>query len=153
MIHAVVRASRIADIYIMVIVNNCLVAPLRYREVVLECRFEPKRRRRSNTNEAFKDIVYNVVQAAHFGKAGRELADELGAEEEDDILYGVFAVTDDSGDPEHDSALCAFPLDSVNLFIDEGVEDCCKSGPEQLSRGLCHFQPCESCPHEVSSEY
>ncbi|KAL6464319.1 hypothetical protein MHYP_G00266360 [Metynnis hypsauchen] len=124
----------------------------RYREVVLECRFEPKRRRRRNASEAFKDIVYNVVQAAHFGKAGRELADELGAEEEDDILYGVFAVTDDSGVPEHDSALCAFPMDSVNLFIDEGVEDCCKSGPEQLSRGLCHFQPCESCPHEVSLE-
>ncbi|KAL7843711.1 hypothetical protein AOLI_G00252230 [Acnodon oligacanthus] len=120
----------------------------RYREVVLECRFEPKRRRRRNANEAFKDIVYNVVQAAHFGKAGRELADELGAEEEDDILYGVFAVTDDSGVPEHDSALCAFSMDSVNSFIDKGVEDCCKSGPEQLSRGLCHFQPCESCPHE-----
>uniref|UniRef100_A0A8B9I0H8 receptor protein-tyrosine kinase n=1 Tax=Astyanax mexicanus TaxID=7994 RepID=A0A8B9I0H8_ASTMX len=120
----------------------------RYREVVLECRFEPKRRRRRNTSEAFKDIVYNVVQAAHFGKAGRDLADELGAEEEDDILYGVFAVTDDSGVPEHDSALCAFPMDSVNSFIDEGVDDCCMSGPEQLSRGLCHFQPCESCPHE-----
>nr|XP_055040727.1 macrophage-stimulating protein receptor isoform X2 [Misgurnus anguillicaudatus] len=120
----------------------------RYREIVLECRFEPKRRRRSNVSEPFKDVVYNVVQAAHFGKAGRELADELGAEEEDDILYGVFAVTDDSGVPEHDSALCAFPMDTVNTAIDDGVEDCCKSGPEQLSRGLCHFQPCESCPHE-----
>ncbi|XP_073682015.1 macrophage-stimulating protein receptor [Garra rufa] len=120
----------------------------RYREIVLECRFEPKRRRRSNGSEPFKDVVYNVVQAAHFGKAGRELADELGAEEEDDILYGVFAVTDDSGVPEHDSALCAFPMDTVNTAIDDGVEDCCKSGPEQLSRGLCHFQPCESCPHE-----
>ncbi|XP_051529431.1 macrophage-stimulating protein receptor isoform X2 [Myxocyprinus asiaticus] len=120
----------------------------RYREIVLECRFEPKRRRRSNGSEPFKDVVYNVVQAAHFGKAGRELADELGAEEKDDILYGVFAVTDDSGVPEHDSALCAFPMDTVNTAIDDGVEDCCKSGPEQLSRGLCHFQPCESCPHE-----
>ncbi|XP_060766458.1 macrophage-stimulating protein receptor [Neoarius graeffei] len=126
----------------------------RYREVVLECRFEPKRRRRNaggtstGASEAFKDIVYNVVQAAHFSKAGRELADELGAEENDDILYGVFAVTDDSGVTEHNSALCAFPMDVVNKFIDQGVEDCCKSGPEQLSRGLCHFQTCESCPHE-----
>ncbi|XP_076859458.1 macrophage-stimulating protein receptor isoform X2 [Brachyhypopomus gauderio] len=126
----------------------------RYREVVLECRFEPKRRRRragaggGAGGGAFKDVVYNVVQAAHFSKAGRELADELGAGDEDDILYGVFAVTDDSGVPEPDSALCAFPMNSVNSFIDEGVEDCCKSGPEQLSRGLCHFQPCESCPHE-----
>ncbi|XP_036386947.1 macrophage-stimulating protein receptor [Megalops cyprinoides] len=118
----------------------------RYREVVLECRFEPKRRRRRR--EAFRDVVYNVLQAAHFGRAGKELAEELGAEEEDDILYGVFAVTDDSGEPDHDSALCAFPVDNVNKAIDEGVDACCTSGPEQLSRGLCHFQPCESCPHE-----
>ncbi|TNN67351.1 Macrophage-stimulating protein receptor [Liparis tanakae] len=120
----------------------------RYREVILECRFEPKRRRRNVASEPYKDVVYNVVQAAHFGTAGRELAEELGAEEEDDILYGVFAVTDDSGATEHDSALCAFPIDNVNKAIVDGVDDCCESGPEQLSRGLCHFQPCESCPHE-----
>uniref|UniRef100_A0AAY5L3W5 Macrophage-stimulating protein receptor n=1 Tax=Esox lucius TaxID=8010 RepID=A0AAY5L3W5_ESOLU len=122
----------------------------RYREVVLECRFEPKRRRRNvaSGTEAFKDVVYNVVQAAHFSRAGKELAEELGAEEEDDILYGVFAVTDDNGITEPDSALCAFPMDNVNKAIDDGVDDCCKSGPEQLSRGLCHFQACESCPHE-----
>ncbi|KAF3855839.1 hypothetical protein F7725_016562, partial [Dissostichus mawsoni] len=120
----------------------------RYREVILECRFEPKRRRRNVASEPYKDVVYNVVQAAHFGKAGRELAEELGAEEEDDILYGVFAVTDDNGVTEHDSALCAFPMDNVNKAIVDGVDDCCESGPEQLSRGLCHFQSCESCPHE-----
>ncbi|KAM4581933.1 macrophage-stimulating protein receptor isoform 2-T3 [Fundulus diaphanus] len=120
----------------------------RYRELILECRFEPKRRRRNIRSEPYKDIVYNVVQAAYFGKAGRELAEELGAEEEDDILYGVFAVTDDSGVTENDSALCAFPMDNVNKAIVDGVDDCCQSGPEQLSRGLCHFQPCESCPHE-----
>ena len=124
----------------------------RYREVSLECRFEPKRRRRRNAaSKAFKDVVYNVVQAAHFGKAGREVAEELGAEEEDDILYGVFAVTDDNGVTEHESALCAFPMDNINTAISDGVDDCCESGPEQLSRGLCHFQYCESCPHEVSS--
>ncbi|XP_077583217.1 macrophage-stimulating protein receptor isoform X1 [Stigmatopora nigra] len=120
----------------------------RYREVILECRFEPKRRRRNVASEPYKDVVYNVVQAAHFGKAGRELAEELGAEEEDDILYGVFAVVDDNGVTEHDSAVCAFPMDNVNEAIADGVDDCCESGPEQLSRGLCHFQQCESCPHE-----
>ncbi|XP_061584010.1 macrophage-stimulating protein receptor [Cololabis saira] len=120
----------------------------RYRELILECRFEPKRRRRNIPSEPYKDIVYNVVQAAYFGKAGRELAEELGAEEEDDILYGVFAVTDDNGVTENDSALCAFPMDNVNKAIVDGVDDCCESGPEQLSRGICHFQSCESCPHE-----
>ncbi|KAJ8370521.1 hypothetical protein SKAU_G00105490 [Synaphobranchus kaupii] len=117
----------------------------RYREVVLECRFEPKRRRRSAT---YHDVIYNAVQAAHFGKAGKELAGELGVLVEDDILYGVFAVTDEDGEPIDDSALCAFPINDVNRAIEEGAEACCIASTEQLSRGLCHFQPCESCPHE-----
>ncbi|KAJ8257911.1 hypothetical protein GJAV_G00191050 [Gymnothorax javanicus] len=117
----------------------------RYREVVLECRFEPKRRRRSAT---YHDVIYNAVQAAHFGKAGDEFASELGVTVHDDILYGVFAMTDKDGEPLDDSALCAFPIKFVNKAIEAGVTACCTSGTEQLSRGLCHFQPCESCPHE-----
>ncbi|XP_035487698.1 macrophage-stimulating protein receptor isoform X2 [Scophthalmus maximus] len=119
-----------------------------YREVVLECRYEPKRRRRRR--EAFKDIVYNGLQAAHLGRAGKDLADELGVELTEDILYGVFAEVDEHGEPQKNSALCVFPLTKVNQAIDLGVEACCNSGKEQLSRGLCHFQPCESCPHESS---
>ncbi|KAG7494482.1 macrophage-stimulating protein receptor-like isoform X1 [Solea senegalensis] len=117
-----------------------------YREVVLECRYEPKRRRRRR--EGFRDIVYNGLQAAHFGQAGKDLSDELGVDDKEDILYGVFAKVNENGRPERNSALCAFPLKKINLAIDMGVEACCKSGSEQLSRGLCHFQPCENCPHE-----
>lgn len=117
-----------------------------YREVVLECRYEPKRRRRRR--EAKKDIVYNGLQAAYFGRAGKDLARELRVHETEDILYGVFAKVNEHGEPQKNSALCAFPLSKVNQAIDKGVEACCASGSEQLSRGLCHFQPCESCPHE-----
>lgn len=120
-----------------------------YREVVLECRYEPKRRRRRR--EGFKDIVFNGLQAAHFGQPGKDLADELRVDETEDMLYGIFAEVNERGQPQKNSALCAFPLTKVNLAIDKGVEACCKSGTEQLSRGLCHFQPCESCPHEVSN--
>ncbi|XP_023854913.1 macrophage-stimulating protein receptor-like isoform X2 [Salvelinus sp. IW2-2015] len=122
-----------------------------YREVVLECRFEPKRRRkRGGGHKIFQDVVYNGLQAAHFSRAGKELAEELGVGEKDDILYGVFAVTDGSGRPYSNSAMCAFPMPYVNRAIDRGAEDCCRSSTEQLSRGLCHFQLCESCPHESS---
>ncbi|XP_036806635.1 macrophage-stimulating protein receptor [Oncorhynchus mykiss] len=122
-----------------------------YREVVLECRFEPKRRRRRRGGDnIFQDVVYNRLQAAHFSRAGKELAEELGVGEKDDILYGVFAVTDGSGRPYSNSAMCAFPMPNVNRAIDRGAEDCCRSSTEQLSRGLCHFQLCESCPHESS---
>ncbi|XP_018542200.1 macrophage-stimulating protein receptor isoform X1 [Lates calcarifer] len=120
-----------------------------YREVVLECRFEPKRRRR-RSDGFIRDTVYNGLQAAYFGQAGKNLAAELGVDKREDILYGVFAEVDENGQPQKNSALCAFPLSNVNHAIDKGVEACCKSGTEQLSRGLCHFQPCESCPHENS---
>ncbi|XP_034389353.1 macrophage-stimulating protein receptor-like isoform X1 [Cyclopterus lumpus] len=119
-----------------------------YREVVLECRYEPKRRRRRR--EDYKDIVYNGLQAAYFGRMGKDLAEEVRVTETEDILYGVFAEMNAHGEPKKNSALCAFPLAEVNHAIDKGVEACCNSGPEQLSRGLCHFQPCESCPHESS---
>lgn len=120
-----------------------------YREVVLECRYDPKRRRRRR--EGYKDIVFNGLQAAHFGRVGKDLADELRVEESEDILYGVFAEVNEHGQPQKNSALCAFPLTKVNQEIDKGVDACCKKGPEQLSRGLCHFQETEKCPHEVSN--
>ncbi|MBN3302051.1 RON protein, partial [Amia calva] len=120
-----------------------------YREVVLECRFEPKRRRR----EVYRDVVYNALQAAHFGRAGKELAEELGVDDKSEILYGVFAVSEpEKGLPSPDSALCAFPMDRVNKAIENGVDACCSSGTERLSRGLCFFMPCENCPHEMDNE-
>ncbi|KAM7006557.1 macrophage-stimulating protein receptor-like [Tautogolabrus adspersus] len=119
-----------------------------YKEVVLECKYNQKRRRRRR--EASKNIVYNGLQAAYFGPAAIKLIEELGLDKSEVALYGVFAEVNESGQPQKNSALCAFPLSKVNKAIDEGVEDCCKSGSEQLSRGLCHFQPCESCPHESS---
>lgn len=121
-----------------------------YREVVLDCRYNPKRRRRRR--EEFRDLVtvYNGLQAAHLGRAGKDLAAELSVAETEDILFGVFAEVDERGVPQKNSALCAYPLSKVNKAIDNGVEECCKSGTEQLSRGLSHFQPLESCPHESS---
>ncbi|MGH0171877.1 UNVERIFIED_CONTAM: hypothetical protein FKN15_010430 [Acipenser sinensis] len=119
-----------------------------YREVLLECRFEPKRRRRAQDYQ--QDVVYNALQAAHLGKAGQELAQELGVEASSDILYGVFAETETgSSKPIHNSALCAFPVSNINEAIEQGVEDCCTPGTERLSRGLNFFQPLEFCPHEV----
>lgn len=122
-----------------------------YREVVLECRYDPKRRRRRRS-EVFRDVVYNGLQAAYLGKAAEKLAEELRVDQTEDILYGVFAEVNSTGQPKKSSALCAFPLTKVNQAIDKGVDACCHSGTEQLSRGLCHFQPCESCPHESSED-
>ncbi|XP_076870132.1 macrophage-stimulating protein receptor isoform X2 [Brachyhypopomus gauderio] len=110
-----------------------------YREIVLECHFRPKRRKRITDN-----TVYNVAQAAHFSTAEKDLAYELGMKDEDEVLYVVFA----RGNPPRMSALCAFPIENVNVVIDQGVDACCKHREGRLSRGLCHFQACVSCPHE-----
>ncbi|KAL6458477.1 hypothetical protein MHYP_G00337070 [Metynnis hypsauchen] len=114
-----------------------------YREIILECHFRPKRKKRSAEN-----IIYNAAQAAYFNIAEEELAQELGMNNKSGVLYVVFAITDDAGNPTSKSALCAFPMDNVNLFIKQGVRACCSPSSGRLSRGLCHFQPCESCPHE-----
>lgn len=130
-----------------------------YREVVLECHYDPKRRRRETTRE----VVYNGLQAAYYGQIGKDLAKELGLATElsldekqglDDsgnMLFGVFAHVNKMGQTIRDSALCVFSLKQVNQAIERGVESCCNPGTEQLSRGLCHFQTCENCPHDNSN--
>ncbi|XP_046881044.1 macrophage-stimulating protein receptor [Hypomesus transpacificus] len=121
-----------------------------YRELILECVFKSKRKRRKRQSQG--DVVFNGLQAAHFGQAGTTLAGELGVDPKDDFLYGVFAVMDAGGRTHRKSALCAFSMANVNSAIDAGVEDCCSRGKEQLSRGLNHFQPPESCPHESTED-
>lgn len=118
-----------------------------YREVILECHFRPKRKRRSSEN-----VVYNVAQAAHFNIAEKNLANELGIvdKKENGVLYIAFAITDKEGTPTRRSALCAFPVVHVNPFIEQGLEACCSNNTGRLSRGLSHFQPSTSCPHEVN---
>ncbi|XP_063071507.1 macrophage-stimulating protein receptor isoform X2 [Engraulis encrasicolus] len=117
-----------------------------YRELVLECYFSPKRRRRNVG--AFGEVVYRALQAAHTSPVGEELAPELGVKAHEPILYGAFARIDASGRLLRESALCAFPVSAINKAIDDGVENCCRASKEQLSRGLCQYQACMSCPHE-----
>ncbi|KAK3574959.1 hypothetical protein QTP86_019710, partial [Hemibagrus guttatus] len=118
-----------------------------YREVVLECHFRPKRKRRGSEN-----VVYNVAQAAHFSIAEKDLANELGLNnKENNVLYIVFAITDKDGNPTGRSALCAFSIVNVNLAIKQGMDTCCSNNTGRLSRGLFHFQPSASCPHEGES--
>lgn len=121
-----------------------------YREINLECHFRPKRKRRSSEN-----VVYNVAQAAHFSIAEKDLANELGInnEKENSVLYIVFSITDKEGNPTRKSALCAFPIVLINPLIEKGLDACCSNISGRLSRGLSYFQPSTSCPHEVNNHY
>ncbi|XP_064310201.1 macrophage-stimulating protein receptor isoform X2 [Phalacrocorax carbo] len=122
-----------------------------YRELVLDCRFESKRRRRSSEEDAARDIAYNVLQAAHATRPGTRLAHDLGINDTDMVLFGAFAESQpESRVPREDSAVCAFPLHLLNQAMEEGMEKCCGTGHQSLLRGLSFFQPVEYCPHNVN---
>ncbi|NXK11940.1 RON protein, partial [Herpetotheres cachinnans] len=125
----------------------------RYRELVLDCRFESKRRRRrrSGEDDATRDVAYNVLQAAHAARPGARLARDLGINDTDTVLFGAFAESQpESRVPQHNSAVCAFPLHLLNQAMEEGMEKCCGTGHQPLLRGLSFFQPVEYCPHNVN---
>ncbi|NXH56630.1 RON protein, partial [Rhabdornis inornatus] len=124
----------------------------RYRELVLDCRFESKRRRRrSKEEDAERDIAYNVLQAAHAAHPGARLARDLGINDTDMVLFGAFAESwPESRVPQENSAVCAFPLRLLNQAMEEGMEKCCGTGHQPLLRGLSFFQPVEYCPHNVN---
>ncbi|NWT81768.1 RON protein, partial [Lanius ludovicianus] len=124
----------------------------RYRELVLDCRFESKRRRRRSSEEdAERDIAYNVLQAAHAAFPGARLARDLGINNTDTVLFGAFAESrPESRVPRENSAVCAFPLHLLNKAMEEGMEKCCGTGNQPLLRGLSFFQSLEYCPHNVN---
>ncbi|XP_029814217.1 macrophage-stimulating protein receptor [Manacus vitellinus] len=125
----------------------------RYRELVLDCRFESKRRRRRRSGEedAERDVAYNVLQAAHTARPGAHLARDLGINDTDTVLFGAFAESQpESLVPRENSAVCAFPIRLLNQAMEEGMEKCCGIGHQPLLRGLSFFQPVEYCPHNVN---
>ncbi|NXC49350.1 RON protein, partial [Penelope pileata] len=123
----------------------------RYREIVLDCRFESKRRRRGTEEDAERDVAYNVLQAAHAVRPSTRLARDLGIDSTELVLFGAFAESQaESRMPQANSAVCAFPLRLLNQAIVEGMDRCCGTGAVTLKRGLSFFQEQEYCPHSVN---
>uniref|UniRef100_A0A8C3RMX1 Macrophage stimulating 1 receptor n=2 Tax=Chelydra serpentina TaxID=8475 RepID=A0A8C3RMX1_CHESE len=124
-----------------------------YRELVLDCRFESKRRRRrSSDREHKRDVAFNVLQAAHVARPGSKLAQEINVNDTDLILFGAFAESEaESSVPRWYSAVCAFPVHQINQAIEDGMFKCCGIAQHELLRGLSFFQAVEYCPHNVST--
>uniref|UniRef100_G3SYP8 Macrophage-stimulating protein receptor n=1 Tax=Loxodonta africana TaxID=9785 RepID=G3SYP8_LOXAF len=117
-----------------------------YRELVLDCRFEPKRRRRGVPEGR---QPYPVLRAAHAAPVGAQLAMELSITEGQVVLFGVFTGSRDRGPSEGpNSVVCAFPIDLMDTLIEQGVERCCQPPvPPGLRRGLDFFQLPSLCPN------
>ncbi|XP_075430261.1 macrophage-stimulating protein receptor-like [Ascaphus truei] len=119
-----------------------------YQELVLECRFEPKRRWRS-AEPLMPTENFNILQAAHVAPVGDSLAGELGLNPEELVLFAAFAQSDpQSIRPRMRSALCAFPLNLINMSIYRSMKKCCSNvESERRLRGLHYFQPEMYCPY------
>uniref|UniRef100_A0A2K6MDR0 Macrophage stimulating 1 receptor n=1 Tax=Rhinopithecus bieti TaxID=61621 RepID=A0A2K6MDR0_RHIBE len=122
-----------------------------YRELVLHCRFAPKRRRRGAPEGG---QPYPVLRVAHSAPVGAQLATELSIAEGQEVLFGVFVAGKDSGPGVGpNSVVCAFPIDLLDTLIDEGVERCCESPVHPgLRRGLDFFQSPSFCPNPPGLE-
>lgn len=120
-----------------------------YRELVLDCHFEPKRRRRAASEGG---QPYPVLRAAHAAPVGRRLAAELSVAEGQEVLFGVFSAGGGSrAGAGPSSVVCAFPLDLVDKLIEQGVERCCHPPVHPgVRRGLDFFQSPTLCPNPVS---
>ncbi|XP_069484032.1 hepatocyte growth factor receptor [Ambystoma mexicanum] len=89
-----------------------------YMEMPLECMFTDKRRRRSTSRE-----IFNILQAAYVTKPGADLANEMGFQLTDDVLFGVFAQSKpDSSEARNRSAVCALSVKTINEFFNNIVE-------------------------------
>ncbi|XP_075039990.1 macrophage-stimulating protein receptor [Mixophyes fleayi] len=117
-----------------------------YRELVLDCRVEDKRRRRSEPQ------TFNILQAAHVVSVGNDLSSELSLEPGDLVLFAAFAQSEpQSAKPLKKSALCAFPLKFIDESIKDGMKICCSvEYKEKLKRGLGYYQTETYCPQNVN---
>ncbi|ERE75617.1 macrophage-stimulating protein receptor [Cricetulus griseus] len=122
-----------------------------YRELVLDCHFAPKRRRRRAPEST---QPYPVLQAAHSAPVDAKLAMELSISEGQEVLFGVFvAVRDGSSGMGPNSVVCAFPIHQLNTLIEEGVGHCCDSSASPRPwRGLNFFQAPSLCPNPPGVE-
>ncbi|XP_038069360.1 plexin-B-like [Patiria miniata] len=76
--------------------------------------------------------VYSLVQAAHFGPAGPDLAASLGLHADEQVLYAVFAKNQGapgtSGVPVDHSALCVYRMTDILAAFREAVRGCIQNG-------------------------
>ncbi len=107
-----------------------------YTEITLQC-------------QGSDGSVYSLVQAAHIGPAGQDLAVSLGLNAEDMVLYAVFAKNegaDGTSDvPSDQSALCVYKMSDILDAFKEAVRGCIQDGDgysvQYLQRSFCSRFP------------
>lgn len=95
---------------------------------------------------------YNLVQAAYVGKAGSDLAADLGITAQDDVLFAVFSESDSvqTNKPLDNSALCVYSLKAIRRKFMQNIKNCFSGHGE---RGLDFISHSHRCVPTVSTTH
>ncbi|XP_038069370.1 plexin-B-like [Patiria miniata] len=100
--------------------------------------------------------VYSLVQAAHFGPAGPDLAASLGLNADEQVLYAVFAKNQGapgtSGVPIDHSALCVYRMTDILDAFREAVRGCIQNG-NTYSVDYLDYSFCSTFEIEILDRY
>ncbi|XP_071500937.1 plexin-B2-like [Diadema antillarum] len=94
---------------------------------------------------------YNVIQTAHIGPAGSQLADSLSINSTDDVMYAVF--TNGSSSPVQ-SALCLYKMSDIQEKFTEAVVGCITCESDCGGRSIDYLQSsqCGAAPNNWNQE-
>ncbi|XP_022539754.2 hepatocyte growth factor receptor isoform X1 [Astyanax mexicanus] len=111
-----------------------------YVEMPFECIYSEKGRRKRSTQ-----MVFNVLQAAHVAKAGRDLSRETDLNEGEDVLFAAFARSKpDSPEPTASSTVCVISVAKINDFFREFMK-------QGHTKPLYHLSGSDLKPYNQSS--
>ncbi|XP_010611464.1 plexin-A2 isoform X2 [Fukomys damarensis] len=100
-------------------------------------------------------VEYRLLQAAYLAKPGDALAQALDISSQDDVLFAIFSKGQKQyHHPPDDSALCAFPIRTVNLQIKERLQSCYQGeGNLELNWLLGKDVQCTKAPVPIDDNF
>ncbi|XP_059158029.1 plexin-A2-like [Physella acuta] len=114
----------------------------------------------SYTEVAFKCMHegthYNLLQAAYRGTAGRKLAQSLGGDTTQEVLYGIFA-----NKTTNKVALCVYKMQHIREFFHKNIKKCFEGnghsggahlGPQSQCEKATFDIPIDFCPEKYEDE-
>ncbi|KAH1170566.1 plexin-A2 isoform X1 [Mauremys mutica] len=101
------------------------------------------------------DVEYRLLQAAYLSKPGDVLANALNITPQDDVLFAIFSKGQKQyHQPPDDSALCVFPIRTINTQIKERLQSCYQGeGNLELNWLLGKDVQCTKAPVPIDDNF